>query len=120
MTRQPAKTCLWDRGAASQLGGRNEQQDRWGIFFPPDQDGLLALVADGMGGHRDGALGAQIVIDTARSYLQSSVASLRADPSTALDQLCQQMHEAINSRSESARSTVVMVWICLLYTSRCV
>ena len=111
MTRQPAKTCLWDRGAASQLGGRNEQQDRWGIFFPPDQDGLLALVADGMGGHRDGALGAQIVIDTARSYLQSSVAWLRADPSAALDQLCQQMHEAINSRSESARSTVVMVWI---------
>ncbi len=111
MTRQPDKTRLWDRGAASELGGRNEQQDRWGIFPAPDQNGLLVLVADGMGGHRDGALGAQVVIDTARSYLQSSVASLRTNPPAALDQLCQQMHDAINSRSENARSTVVMVWI---------
>lgn len=111
MTRHSGKPLLWNRGAASQLGGRSEQQDRWGIFPAPDQQGLLTLVADGMGGHLDGALGAQVVIDTARTYLQNSVAWLRADPPAALERLCQAMHTAINERSESARSTVVLVWI---------
>ncbi|MFZ4792362.1 MAG: PP2C family protein-serine/threonine phosphatase [Candidatus Competibacteraceae bacterium] len=111
MRCEPAKPLRWNRGAASQLGGRHEQQDRWSIFLPPDEQGLLTVVADGMGGHLDGALGAQLVIDTARTYLQNSVASLRADPPAALRQLCQAMHETINDRSESARSTVVLVWI---------
>ncbi len=101
----------WDRGAASQQGGRHEQQDRWGVFQTPDQEGLLAIVADGMGGHLDGALGAQIVIDVARNFAQNSPDSLRTDPLAALDQLCRRMHEAINDQSETARSTVVMVWL---------
>ncbi|MBK8508919.1 MAG: protein phosphatase 2C family protein [Candidatus Competibacteraceae bacterium] len=56
----------WERGAASQLGGRKEQQDRWSIFSSPRPEGVLAIIADGMGGHLDGALGAQTVVDIAR------------------------------------------------------
>jgi protein phosphatase len=112
MTLPPSKPIPhWDRGAASELGARQEQQDRWGLFQSPDQTELLAILADGMGGHLDGALGAQIVIEEARQFVQDPTAPLRADPLAALERLCRQMHDAINARSETARSTVVMAWL---------
>jgi protein phosphatase len=101
----------WDRGAASELGARREQQDRWGIFPSPDQQGLLAILADGMGGHLDGALGAQIVVEEAQQFVQNPTAPLRADPLAALDHLGRQMHDAINRQSQTARCTVVMAWL---------
>ncbi|MBK8537075.1 MAG: serine/threonine-protein phosphatase [Candidatus Competibacteraceae bacterium] len=101
----------WQWGGASQQGGRHEQQDRWAVFEPPGKSGLLAILADGMGGHVGGALGAQIVIDIAREFIQNPPAVLRTDPSAELERLCRRMHEAINRQSETARSTVVMVWI---------
>lgn len=109
--RESQPPSKWDRGAASQQGGRHEQQDRWGVFQSPDQEGLLAIVADGMGGHLDGALGAQTVIDVARAFAQNSLDALRANPPDALNRLCCRMHEAINRHSETARSTLVMVWL---------
>lgn len=105
------RSIPWERGAASHLGGRHEQQDRWGFFQPHGQEGLLAIVADGMGGHLEGALGAQIAIDIARNFILNPPASLGTEPSAALNQLCNQIHEVINSRSETARSTLVMVWL---------
>lgn len=107
----PRHIHSWNQGAASELGARPEQQDRWGIFQSPDRRGLLAILADGMGGHLDGALGAQIVIDEARNFVQTPPASPSHDRLAALERLCQRMHEAINSRSETARSTVVMAWL---------
>ncbi len=101
----------WEQGAASQLGGRQEQQDRCGIFPAPAQHGLLVILADGMGGHLDGALGAQIVIDVADEFIQNSSATLHTDPAAALDQLCRQIHDTINDRSETARSTAVLAWL---------
>ena len=112
MTFNPSRRIhSWDRGAASELGARHEQQDRWGIFQSPDQHGLLAILADGMGGHLDGARGAQIVVDEARKFVQTVSVSRGHNPLAALDRLCQQMHEAINNQSETARSTVVMTWL---------
>ena len=109
--RESSLASGWERGAASQLGGRKEQQDRWNLFSPPRPDGLLAVIADGMGGHLDGALGAQTVADVARRFVQDAAEAFYADPAGALDRLCRQMHDAINARSETARSTVVMVWL---------
>lgn len=108
---EPATLPQWERGVASEQGSRHEQQDRWGIFCAPDQQGLLAVVADGMGGHLDGALGAQIVVDSARHFAQNSLKLLRSDPLAALESLNRQIHDSINRQSETARSTVVMVWL---------
>ncbi|MCB1776608.1 MAG: serine/threonine-protein phosphatase [Candidatus Competibacteraceae bacterium] len=109
--QESAPIIPWEKGAASQQGGRHEQQDRWGLFRPRNREGLLAVVADGMGGHLDGALGAQIAIDTARDFILHPPSSLETAPSAALNQLSQRIHAVINSRSETARSTLVMVWL---------
>lgn len=58
--------------SAQHLGDREEQQDRVAIFPHPKRSGmLLAVLADGMGGHTGGAMAAEQVIHTARSNFES-------------------------------------------------
>lgn len=101
----------WCWGGASHRGGRDEQQDRWGVFNTPDRQGLLAVVADGMGGHRDGAIGAQAVLEAVAQFACQHTAMLLANPTDALLQLCQQCQTAITRSSPLARSTVVVLWL---------
>jgi serine/threonine protein phosphatase PrpC len=57
---------------AQHIGDRDEQQDRIGLFVHPTQKGsLLAVVADGMGGHTGGAMAAEQVIHSAKTNFQS-------------------------------------------------
>ncbi|MDQ7990082.1 MAG: protein phosphatase 2C domain-containing protein [Candidatus Dactylopiibacterium sp.] len=52
-----------DTCAAMHVGDRLDQQDRVGIFpHPQRSDCLLAVLADGMGGHAGGAIAAQQVV----------------------------------------------------------
>ncbi|MFO1372464.1 MAG: protein phosphatase 2C domain-containing protein [Candidatus Competibacteraceae bacterium] len=111
MSIQDQTPPRWQWGAASHQGGRHEQQDRWGIFISPNRSGLLAIIADGMGGHLEGALGAQTAIDVARVFVETQYAQLSANPAVALNQLCKQIHNTINQRSETARSTIVILWL---------
>ena len=53
--------------AAWTLVGRKEQQDRVEILW--SDAACLVVLADGMGGHIDGALAAQTAIDSARRRL---------------------------------------------------
>ena len=58
---------MWKFATASEIGGRSEQQDRVAVFACEDTDEVLAVLADGMGGHSGGAVAAQICIETARA-----------------------------------------------------
>lgn len=68
-----------DACIAQHQGDRKEQQDRVAILPHPRGGGVvLAVVADGMGGHTGGALAAQQVIHTARNNLEHFSASTEA------------------------------------------
>ena len=57
------ETCI-----AQHQGDREEQQDRVALFAHPKRSGmLLAVLADGMGGHSGGAMAAEQVLLTARN-----------------------------------------------------
>ncbi|HRP98699.1 MAG TPA: protein phosphatase 2C domain-containing protein [Rhodocyclaceae bacterium] len=61
------ETCV-----ARHTGDRREQQDRVGLFAHPRRPGtLLAVLADGMGGHSGGAMAAEQVVLKARQNFES-------------------------------------------------
>ena len=101
----------WRWGGASHPGGRGEQQDRWGVFVLPDQQGLLAVVADGLGGHSDGALGAQAVVDATEQFIHQQMILLCERPAEALSLLCEHSHARIMAVSKLAHSTIVALWL---------
>ena len=89
----------WRSFAVQDIGGRHEQQDRCTVLHSGSADTHLAIVADGVGGHGDGSLAAQTVIDEATR--QFSTANL-ADPEQFLEQLCMDAHQAILDLNTSA------------------
>ena len=56
---------------AQHIGDRDEQQDRVALFpHPAQKTALLAVLADGMGGHSGGALAAEQVVLSAKNVFQ--------------------------------------------------
>ena len=62
-----AETCV-----AMHIGNRAEQQDRVSLFAHPKRPGMMmAVLADGMGGHSGGAMAAEQVLILAKQNFDS-------------------------------------------------
>jgi len=102
----------WQFSIASDIGGRREQQDRIDTLSSANGDTHLVVVADGMGGHRDGAIAAEKVVETAREYFNAGPVN---EPEAFLEHLCLESHKAINDLGGDAKrspgSTCVMLYL---------
>lgn len=103
----------WRFDVASTIGGRPEQQDRAEVFALPLHNGdRLVVLADGMGGQRDGGLAAQAVIDTARAAVTDSPID---HPHQFLGELCRRADRDIvaigRQRETNPASTCVLLYL---------
>jgi serine/threonine protein phosphatase PrpC len=103
---------LWQFSMASDIGGRNEQQDSVDILSSDSGDSHLIIVADGMGGHEGGALASKTVVETARQHFNNA---RDPDPEAFLSKLCLESHNAISAlgadEQRSPGSTCVLLYL---------
>lgn len=78
---------------ASRIGGRRINQDR--VAWLATDAAVLMVVADGMGGHLQGEVAAQIAIDTVCACFRSEATTRLADPARFLRSSLQRAHETI-------------------------
>ena len=85
-----AETCV-----AMHIGDRKEQQDRVALFGHPKRSGLvMAVLADGMGGHSGGAMAAEQVLIRARQNFET-YAPLHETPRELLGSVIDEAHVVI-------------------------
>ncbi len=77
----------------SRIGGRQINQDR--VAWLSTKNAVLMVVADGMGGHLQGEVAAQIVVDTVTERFRSEAKTRLADPARFLAATLQLAHETI-------------------------
>jgi serine/threonine protein phosphatase PrpC len=85
-----AETCV-----AMHVGDRKEQQDRVALFAHPKRSGMMmAVLADGMGGHSGGAMAAEQVVIRARQNFET-YAPLHETPEDLLRSVIDEAHTVI-------------------------
>jgi serine/threonine protein phosphatase PrpC len=83
-----------DACVAQHIGDRSEQQDRVAIYPHPQHKGaMLAVLADGMGGHSGGALAAEQVLFKAKLAFENTLPT----PETVRDTLATAINDAHDS-----------------------
>ena len=66
--KAPKRKSEWDIGVSKTIGDREIQEDEYGIC--ETEDGLMAIVADGMGKHFGGKIASRIVVETFQEIFQ--------------------------------------------------
>lgn len=95
----------------SRRGGRKYNQDRMGYSY--SRDSLLLVVADGMGGHLQGEIAAQIAVELMVNRFEEQAKPVVREPAAFLYETIHQAHDAIlgyaskNQLLETPRTTVV-------------
>jgi len=96
---------------SSRQGGRKYNQDR--VAYSYSKEALLMVVADGMGGHFQGEIAAQITVQLIAEMFQKQARPVLRDPLLFLDDALRSVHNAISDYSaenellESPRTTCV-------------
>ena len=110
-----ALTREWSVGARSETGYvRNENQDRMSCVGTPA--GYAYIVSDGMGGHRAGALAAQMTIETLTRALPGiqSIPCAPAQIKQALEEANRRVYEqghSGNAETQGMGATVVVLFV---------
>ena len=95
----------------SRQGARNYNQDR--LAYSYSKDALLLVIADGMGGHRNGEIAAQLAVKTLTDAFQRLAVPFLSSPAKFLTDHIQQVHDMIDNVTqeqelvESPRTTIV-------------
>jgi len=96
------------------IGGREEQQDASLVLIGANSQSLLAVVADGAGGHAGGREAAMQITEVARRLFHRAGCIFGA-PHDELTTLCRESHEAINGLGadpkSAPRSTIVALYV---------
>jgi PPM family protein phosphatase len=99
----------------TEQGGRKNNEDRMGYLYTSES--ALFVVADGMGGHANGELAAQIALETMTKAFQAQAHPVIAEPRDFLSKaLLQAHHEILRFTSEaglddSPRTTLVALLV---------
>ena len=105
----------------SRKGGRADNQDRMGYCY--NRDAALFAVADGMGGHPEGQVAAQIALQAVSSLFQQRANSRFTDPNRFLKDALESAHREIlayasaKQMPEGPRTTLVAALIVDGYVS---
>ena len=101
-TRVSDGAAVLELAAASDIGpSRPENQDAWAVLPLDPRPGCALLLADGMGGHDDGAAAAYLAVHGAGNVLRSS-----AEPHHALADAVGEANDAI-ARHRASRGGAV-------------
>ena len=77
----------------SRRGGREINEDRMGYCYT--REAALLVLADGMGGHPDGEVAAQIALQAVSAYFQQKAKPALANPKQFLEEALMQAHRQI-------------------------
>lgn len=99
----------------SNIGGREKNEDRMGYCYT--REAALFLLADGMGGHPDGEVAAQLALESMSSYFQQYATPRIADMRHFMEQAIMGAHRHILSHAakrgmlDTPRTTIVAALI---------